>query len=814
MIKRRFIQIAILAALLLLIAVGISSSVLKRFDLIIYDTLTSLNNKPAPEEIVIVAIDERSLASLGRWPWSREIHAQLLDQLSKAKVIGFDILFSEGESPLADSRFADAINQNGNVVLALAPEKDQQNNRIIELLPIPELAVNSAGIGHVDTELDIDGICRRIYLYAGLGDPNWPTLGLAIFNLFKQDEGLSPFAKPQTLQEGTGWVRSTPMLIPFYGPEGHFQQYSYADVLNGSITPETFADKVVLVGATAVGMGDAISTPVSGLHKRLPGVELNANITAALLQSRFIHQTSDLVQYALTAVLVLLLLPLTYYLPRRYFPLSLPLGIVISLGLSIVMFLKVSIWFAPAVTILMQILGFTYISWNRYYASLSKIQQLNKEVYERLNFDQLTHLPNREMLKDQLQLELNKAEKEKNKLALLVIQLSNIKEVNNRLGFAAGDKVLSMASSQIQKAVSHQYPVARLGGIEFAVMLPSQSDRSKVENIGSRLIQLLQLPCELEGEHFFFKPSIGVCLYPEDGHDSDTLMGNAYSAMHKAKKSRKRRLSFYSQEIKKQLLDQSSLERDLHLALSRNELELYYQPQVMSNSGQITGLEALLRWHHPERGMVRPDQFIPIAESTGLIIEIGNWVLDSACNRAMQWREQYQQDIRMAVNLSAIQFSESLIVESITNALRSSGLPPYLLELELTESVLMDDPKNAIELLQRMKQMGINIAIDDFGTGYSSLSYLKQFPLDRIKIDQSFVRDLEDSSESAEITQAIITMAHSLNLKVIAEGVETPQQRGFLLTQTCEELQGYYFSKPLPADKVTLLLQQNISTLK
>ncbi len=808
MIKRRFKQALIIITILVTVLIGINSSVLKRIDLIIYDSLLSLSSTPPPSEVVIVAIDELSIEKLGRWPWSRTLHGELLHRLTEAKadVIGIDILFSEPESSEADQFFSDAIAKHGQVILAVAPEKSSTNNELIELLPTPTIALHSAGLAHVDTELDLDGICRRIYLKAGLGEAHWPSFGYAVQKLFSQQPINLPIELTHTPEHGSGWIRQSPLLIPFYGPPGHFQQYSYLDVLEGRVGEEQLQNKIVLIGATAAGMGDAVSTPVSGHHQRMSGVELNANVVASLLDNRFIIELRPLSSNLLSIALALLILPIARVLPRRYFPTCLPISIAITLFICFTLFSEIRFWFAPTDTILTQLLFFCFISWKRYNDTQNKISQLNKDVYQQLNFDTLTHLPNITMFKEQLTLAIEENDPAQ-KLSLLVIQLGGIKEVNNRLGLEAGDKVLIMAAKQIQKAVEHNYPIARLGGIEFAVMLPQQKDVTETAHIGRRLIQLLQLPCEFEGEHFFFKPSIGVSIYPEDGLDNESLLGNAFTAMHKAKSNKKRGLYYYSLQLKQEILDESSITRDLHLALSQDQLEVYYQPQVLSATGAIIGLEALLRWKHPERGFISPLDFIPIAEKTGLIMQIGDWVMETACRQVSEWNQEGNQEIRIAVNLSALQFNDNFLVHRITQILKLTGLPPHLLELELTESALMQDFEETTKTLNELKQMGIKIAVDDFGTGYSSLSYLKQFPLDRIKIDQSFVRDLHESSECAEITQAIITMAHNLNLKVIAEGVETPQQRGFLLTQTCEELQGFYFSKPLPKEQINDLLK-------
>jgi len=370
--------------------------------------------------------------------------------------------------------------------------------------------------------------------------------------------------------------------------------------------------------------------------------------------------------------------------------------------------------------------------------------------------------------------------------------------------------VLLKAAQQLQKALVFQHPVARLGGAEFAVLLNPVKGPQDVHHMASRITPLLQQAYRVGEEDFYLTPSIGVSVFPGDGENAQALLSNAFTAMHRAKEDKKCDLYFFSEQLKDQIVQASELERDLRKALACNELEVYYQPQVVTGNGEIIGMEALLRWIHPERGFISPADFIPIAEKTGLILEIGNWVLYQACAQVAQWREERQQDIRIAVNVSAIQFGEGDLVQHVVDTLQKTGLPSDLLELEITESALMNDMEETRDTLLQLRRLGVQIAIDDFGTGYSSLSYLQNFPLDRIKIDQSFVRDLTENSETAEITLAIISMAHGLKLKVIAEGVETDDQRHFLKSQTCEELQGFYFSRPLPAKDIEQLLSSPI----
>lgn len=797
-------SLLLLITVLVLFALLISGVLNKRLDLYFYDTWMGMNSTPVSEQVVIVAIDDKSLAHLGRWPWSRHQHAEVIDKLTQSgvKSIGFDVIFSESESWQADNRFAQAIKNNGRVVLVLAPEKSGAGAAIKELLPLPDLAISAKGLGHVDIELDSDGRGRRVYLYGGLGDPHWPSLSLALARVTNPNISLFKDTEPVVTQ-GEGWIRSHPRLIPFFGAEHQFSHYSYVDVLQGRIGPEALKGKTVLIGATAVGLGDVLSTPMG----RMSGVELNANIIEGLLRQKKVTNLGRGVGLLLTVLLALSVLLLAWSIPKKfYYTIWLP-GLLMPLVCSYLLFSMGMYWFAPASSLLLQGLILVSLSGYRYQTSIQKIQDLNKQVYQQLNFDPLTHLPNKNMLIQQIGDAIYQANHQGERFALLVIQLGGIKAVNDRFGLQVGDQVLLTAAEQIQKAVSYQHPVAHLGGLEFSVLLCQQKDDEQVHYMASRLIPLLQQSYDVEGEDFYLTPCIGVSFYPDDGKETEVLMSNAYTAMHKAKRDKKCDLYFYSTQLKKQIVEASLLERDLRQALAQQQLEVYYQPQVMAGNGEIIGMEALLRWHHPERGFVSPADFIPIAERTGMIVSIGDWVLLQACQQAAYWRQEKQLDIRIAVNLSAIQFNEGGLVAKVSDALQQTRLPADLLELEITESALMKDLEDTNRTLKALKYLGVQIAIDDFGTGYSSLSYLQNFPLDRIKIDQSFVRDLTSNPETAEITLAIISMARGLKLKVIAEGVENPQQRQFLQRQACDELQGYFFSRPLPAKDVALLLE-------
>jgi diguanylate cyclase (GGDEF)-like protein/PAS domain S-box-containing protein len=420
--------------------------------------------------------------------------------------------------------------------------------------------------------------------------------------------------------------------------------------------------------------------------------------------------------------------------------------------------------------------------------------------------DFLTDLPNRMMLHDRLTQAIAHAGREQRKVAVMFLDLDRFKAINDTLGHLVGDKLLKIVAGRISSVARVSDTVSRLGGDEFAIMLPYIENMDDIATIAVKLLTSIAGPCVIDGNEIEVTTSIGISVFPEDGNDSESLIAHADAAMYQAKGNGRNNYQFFTYEMNRRTLERMAIKNKLSHALERNELFLLYQPQVDLQSGRIIGAEALVRWDHPLFGNVLPAQFIPIAEENGLIPPIGEWVLREACRQNQEWRKQGLMKITMAVNLSAVQFRQKNLGEIIKDVLQQSGLAPSGLELEITEGVVMQDAEAAILLLEDMKAMGLKLSVDDFGTGYSSLSYLKRFPIDKFKIDQSFVRDLATDTDDAVIVSTIISMAHSLKLKVIAEGVETAEQLAFLKQQGCDEIQGYYFSKPVSAEEFTKLL--------
>jgi len=439
---------------------------------------------------------------------------------------------------------------------------------------------------------------------------------------------------------------------------------------------------------------------------------------------------------------------------------------------------------------------------------ISERKRLETKVQFQATHDALTGLANRTLLLDRLNQAIAQTTRSERGVWVILIDLDRFKSVNDSLGHKAGDIVLTAISERLRTIVRDSDTVARLGGDEFVLVLPEIGESKLSANTLLRIMQTISSPIPIGEKEFSFNCSMGVAAFPNDGDTAAQLIERADIAMYRAKETGRGKFQFFTAEMNERLIERMRIEEAMRDAIEREEFELAYQPQVDLQTGLVIGAEALIRWRHPELGLVSPARFIPLAEETGLIIPIGQWVLHTACKQTVEWERAGLGKLRMAVNLSARQFTQPELVESIAGALDEVGLDAEQLEIELTEGLVMTDVENAIETLHDLKKLGVQLAIDDFGTGYSSLSYLKRFPIDVLKIDQSFVRDITNLADQATIVQTIISMAHNLGLRVIAEGVETEVQLAYLRRYYCHEIQGYYFSKPLPAVEFAQLLKE------
>ncbi len=441
-----------------------------------------------------------------------------------------------------------------------------------------------------------------------------------------------------------------------------------------------------------------------------------------------------------------------------------------------------------------------------------KIIEKQASSLEKLAFyDHLTKLPNRTLFFDRFNQILTKARRNKNQVALLSIDLDRFKKVNDTLGHDVGDLLLNEVARRFTSLLRSSDTIARMGGDEFAVILADISNINNISKVSRKIINLISKPFHLKDFTCSVGASIGIALFPSDADNIDQLTKNADIAMYHAKNKGKNNFQFYSTELNTNTVERMAFENDLHKAIENEEFELYYQPIYSNNSKQITSLEALIRWNHPIRGFLMPGDFIPLAEETGYIREIGHWVTKQACKQIKEWKKVGIENRRIAINISAKQFGQEDDMKYISRLIEEETVSPACLELELTESCILENEDKAAKIMHELRDSGLHHAIDDFGTGYSSLKFIKQLPINKIKIDRSFIKDIVVNKDDAAIVNAMIVMAHSLKLKVVAEGVETQEQLNYLDSMGCDEIQGYLFSTPLPSQEIEKLLLEEIT---
>ncbi|MBF0620814.1 MAG: EAL domain-containing protein [Magnetococcales bacterium] len=446
------------------------------------------------------------------------------------------------------------------------------------------------------------------------------------------------------------------------------------------------------------------------------------------------------------------------------------------------------------------------------FSDLTTVKESEQNILYLAGHDTLTDLPNRLLFTERLSQAVADAERKEEIVGSLLLDLDRFKVINDTMGHDVGDTVLLEASKRLRECVPINATLSRMGGDEFGMVVPNPPGSRDMAHIAQKVLDVLAAPFIIDGMELFVGGSIGLGLYPLDGEDVKTLIKNTDAAMYHAKELGRNNFQFYRMELNASSLARMLLESSLRNALDRDEFELYYQPQMDLGSGKMIGMEALIRWNHPDQGMVSPGDFIPLAEETGLIVPIGQWALKEACSQNKAWIDQGLPPLRVAVNLSGIQFQQADFVDVVAQVVNETGLDHQYLELELTESIAMGDVEETLSKLQALSDMGMKLAIDDFGTGFSSLSYLKRFPIHTLKIDQSFVRNCTTDPDDAAIIRTFVGLAHSLNLSVIAEGVETEQQLAFLKERECNEIQGYFYGRPLPAEAFVTFVQGQIES--
>ncbi|MBN1006540.1 EAL domain-containing protein [Amphritea pacifica] len=476
------------------------------------------------------------------------------------------------------------------------------------------------------------------------------------------------------------------------------------------------------------------------------------------------------------------------------------------------------VWSIVGIVVLGGVLLGWIIVWLRSYDSALALAGRMTSAYEvtlqrmrhLAGHDPLTDLPNRALLEERMATALADTKGRRADLVLMFIDLDHFKDINDTLGHAVGDKLLVQVAERLRQGLTDQDTISRQGGDEFAVLLRGYANLTQVAETAQRLIEQLDPPFEVNEHELRVTASIGISVYPQDGPDIVTLLKNADTAMYQAKAEGGRAFHFFTEEMNARVLNRVTLDKNLHSALEYQEFVLLYQPQVDGASGQITGVEALIRWHHPQQGDISPAQFIPAAEESGIINGIGDWVLNQACFQTRRWLDLGLPELTMAVNISAVQLRQPDFVDKVMATLCQYGLPAEYLELEITESALIRDTQRIVRILNELRKQGVRLSVDDFGTGYSSLAYLKNLPFDKIKIDQSFIRGIPEREDDAAITEVIIGIAKSLKMELIAEGVETKEQSAFLLQHHCQQMQGFFFGKPMPAAEIEQRLRQSV----
>lgn len=904
-----------LAVLLVALSIFLNQSkVLQQWDNLIYDFESSLIRIPVDDNIVIVAIDDKSLQKLGRWPWSRAVHARLLDQLTKTdvKAIGFDILFMEPDpmKPDDDKQLLEAIKKNGRVVLPVLTNIDE--NSIVNTKTLEHI-MDAAILSHVNMIFDDQGVIRQFDLNIMLNNGEMlPSMALA---LYRKTEGDSKAFKVE---------KQNRIFVAFSNPPGQFQVVSYADVLLDANVRQSLKGKVVLVGVTAPGLGSSLATPGARESRLMSGVEFHANALNALYTGAVVAPLKW-GGYWLISILLIVIPVLTYRFCKLGMTLVLALGFLALTCISSFLLLSVfQLWFAPLSTLLCLMLSYPlwslrklkqlnlslfkehenasailkaieesvvvtnkqgYIEYmnpaaekmfactlaevklssfsklyevlnqdeqvllerkvalgnekketqvdvqlikNRYneeyavrfssqpvfsesgsldgnvYAlsDLTEINTISKENAFTAAHDNLTGLPNRSLLQGLMEQAIKNATRESIGFAVLFIDLDGFKKINDAMGHTNGDVLLQEVANRLSNWARDSDTISRWGGDEFIIMLDKMGSSSDVSYVVEKIKYSLSQSYTLNDQQVFVTPSIGISLFPDDGKDVNVLLEKADAAMYNVKESGRNNFCFYSQSLETEAKERLLLETELRQALENDEFEVYFQPQVSLVSGRIAGVESLIRWKHPKKGMLNPDQFISLAEESGLIVPMGQWIVKAVCRQLKIWKDKELPLLKIAINISARQFAQKDLVSMIIEEIELHGIDGTLLQLEITESMIIQDISLVVEVMDELKSVGVSMAIDDFGTGYSSFEYLKKLPIDKLKIDKSFIANVTNNLDDASIVQAVVAMAHNMNMEVIAEGVETEEQVKFLLKNKCDYAQGYLFSKPLSVEKV------------
>lgn len=787
-------------------------------ELAMYDWILRLHpTPPADPRILIVGITEDDIQSQQTWPLADEVIAKSLAQLQQHDpvTIGLDIYrdipHSQGHQFLKQELQAKNVisieNLGGSDYKSVPPPPG---------VPPDQIAFN-------DLVIDPDGVVRRHFMFAALGEEHLYSLSLRLSLLYLtekiSDFDPEPSFTSDSMQIGDTYFhrlnRSSggyqtidnsgyQSLLRYRSLSQPARIISLNDVLQNQFDPSWIKDKIVLIGTTALSKKDFFYTPYGSSKNHnlvVPGVVIHAHMTSQILsavtgEKPLLQFWPDSLEIAWIGLWTLAGSFLIYH-SKRLSVLSLTsLGGISSIVTITFFSLTQTVWipcFIPT-------LGF----------SLAGIMALAYKEFHHNFFDELTGLSNRNFFVQTLEKVLQKKSKNtNNNLAVLFIDIDRFTLINNNFGRAAGDKLLQTITSRLRSNLPPESHLAKLDGDNFVLLLKQCPNPKAATKLANQLQISIAKPVHIQEQQLNLTASIGIALSEKGRHKKpEAIIRDAHIAMHRAKSMGKAQYEIFSTQMLTQSTNRFSLEADLHQALKQNQLRLHYQPLVCLKTGVIQGFEALVRWQHPQKGLIYPDSFISLAEESGLIVPLGYWVLREACLQMQTWHQKFPKTPPMliSVNLSGCQFTDKHLIENIQHIIQETGLRPDTLKLELTESVVMDNFEVSIEGLLRLKALKVKLGIDDFGTGYSSLSYLHRFPVNTLKVDRSFVMRMHEASENKAIVKTIIALSHNLNMTVIAEGIETAEQADQLNTWGCEYGQGYFFSKPLPLEKAETLL--------
>ena len=767
-----------------------------------------------PSEVIVVGVNEADINYYNQWPLSDATVAELLERLQtyQPAAIGLDIYRDIEHPPGRDhlDRQLAAENIYGVYDVGLDPTRSAS---------APE-GMDPERIGFADFVSDIDGVIRRNFLFASLGSDNYYGFGLQL-SLHVLRERYGPEIFDKNLEGLTIAGRFFPTLAPNTGgyqnedTAGYQVMFQYrasavptvslTDVLSGEINPEWVRNKVVLVGTVAPSIKDTFFTSLNAQTKsvaKTPGVILHAHVVSQILsvvegEYPLIWTWAQQQESLWIGIWCLIGAVLVWYAQRF-------LLLIINSAISLLILVTtgwVLFFYEGWIPVVPPALGFAIVV----------SSTIAYQVFYRTFYDQLTSLPNRLSSLRHLQQRLNERSARSSVVALLLIDLDVFQSVNESLGMDVADRLLQIVAGRLVQQMPEAL-VARVGGDKFTVILPSVSQIQDAEDITNHLQTTLMDSIYIHGQLVRTTISIGIALHQKGlRYQAHEFLQDAHRALERAKNLGRDRYAIFDETMRTQSVSRFQLEMELRHAGDNKQFRLYYQPIIELASGKIAGFEALIRWLHPERGTVPPNDFISIAEETGMILPMGDWVLNEACHQVRQWQQQFPQPhpIFIGVNLSSCQFIQQDLATTIAATIQRHQIDPSGLKLELTESVAMEDVDAAIQQLTRLQQKGLYISLDDFGTGYSSLSYLHRLPINSLKIDKSFVDRMESIRENADIVETIVSLGHRLRLDIIAEGVETLTQAHLLKQLECEYAQGYYFAKPLPRDQATHLLVQN-----